>query len=100
MRFRRRRHTDSGKGVHHVQECSCDTHDLALDGLISGGHAEVCSVCAGAKARTRLASLGLIPGTKLQVVTNSGMGPLLLSLGESRLILERGVAAKVMVQVA
>ena len=100
MRFRRHIRNGSGKGRRNLKECSCESGNLALDDLGSGRHAEVCSVCAGAKARTRLASLGLIPGTRLHVVTNSGMGPLLLSLGESRLILERGVAAKVMVQVA
>lgn len=70
-----------------------------LTRLRPGSKAEVCSVTTGCKARYRLASLGLIPGSVLQVVANAGIGPLLLSVGESRLMVERGVAEKVQVQV-
>ncbi|MFP4308734.1 MAG: ferrous iron transport protein A [Desulfococcaceae bacterium] len=77
------------------------TRGLAIPSLTqlkSGERAEVCGISAGAKARVRLASLGLIPGSRLQVVANSGVGPLLLSVGESRLMVERGVAEKVEVR--
>jgi ferrous iron transport protein A len=70
----------------------------SLTQLKSGERAEVSGVFAGAKARVRLASLGLIPGSTLHVVANSGVGPLLLSVGESRLMVERGVAEKVEVR--
>lgn len=63
--------------------------------LRPGSTAEVRGVLAGRKARYRLASLGLIPGSVLHVVANPGLGPLLLSVGESRLMVERGVAEKV-----
>ncbi len=69
-----------------------------LTTLRPGSRAEVCGVHAGCKARCRLAALGLIPGSVLQVVANPGLGPLLLSVGESRLMVERGVASKVQVQ--
>ncbi len=69
-----------------------------LASLKPGSTAEVCGVQAGCKARCRLASLGLIPGSRLRVVANPGFGPLLLSVGESRLMVERGVAGKVLVQ--
>lgn len=71
-----------------------------LSALRSGAKGEVCDICAGCKARTRLASLGLIAGSPLRVVSNPGFGPLLLSVGESRIMVERGVADKVQVQVA
>lgn len=67
----------------------------ALTSLRSGSRAEVNAICTGCKARCRLASLGLFPGCTLQVVANPGIGPLLLSVGESRLMVERGVAEKV-----
>jgi ferrous iron transport protein A len=70
----------------------------ALAGLRSGESAEVSGIAAGGKARGRLASLGLIPGSTLRVVANPGIGPLLLSVGESRLMVERGVAEKVQVR--
>ncbi len=75
-----------------------DGNFTPLTSLRSGSSAEVNAVCAGCKARCRLASLGLFPGCTLQVVANPGIGPLLLSVGESRLMVERGVAEKVHVQ--
>jgi ferrous iron transport protein A len=69
-----------------------------LTTLAPGQEAEVTGVDAGRKARCRLASLGLIPGSRLRVVANARFGPMLLSLGETRLMLERGVAAKVLVR--
>lgn len=69
-----------------------------LINLRAGEKAEVSSVFAGCKARSRLASLGLIPGSNLQVITNPGFGPLLLSVGESRIMIERGIASKVLIQ--
>ncbi len=71
---------------------------IALTTIRPGVKAEVCCLHAGSKARCRLASLGLLPGSVLHVVANSGIGPLLLSVGESRLIVERGVAERVLVQ--
>ncbi|MFW5837230.1 MAG: FeoA family protein [Desulfovibrionaceae bacterium] len=68
-----------------------------LTDLTPGQEAEVAGVDAGRKARCRLASLGLIPGSRLRVVASARFGPMLLSLGETRLMLERGVAAKVLV---
>jgi len=44
----------------------------------------------------RLTALGLVPGTPVEVVSANG-GPLLLSVLGSRLILGRGMAAKVLV---
>lgn len=75
-----------------------DAGQTALASLRSGSRAEVHIIRAGGKARCRLASLGLFPGCQLQVVANPGFGPLLLSVGESRLMVERGVAEKVHVQ--
>jgi ferrous iron transport protein A len=69
-----------------------------LSNLDVGQEAEVFGVDAGRKARCRLASLGLIPGSKLRVVANCRYGPMLLSLGETRLMVERGVATKVLIK--
>jgi Fe2+ transport system protein FeoA len=74
-----------------------DTGGICLATIKSGASAEVSGICAGCKAKSRLASLGLMPGSVLKVVANSGVGPLLLSVGESRIMIERGIAAKVVV---
>ncbi len=92
----RRGRTSEEKGA--AQSTQPAENATALTSLRSGSRAEVNAVCACGKARCRLASLGLFPGCTLQVVANPGVGPLLLSVGESRLMVERGVAEKVHVQ--
>lgn len=85
------------------KSCAChaqvqDNGDELLSAVRSGARAAVSGILAGSQARCRLASLGLIPGSELLVIANPGIGPLLLSVGESRLMVERGIAAKVLVQ--
>jgi len=61
-----------------------------------GENAFVIAVDAGIRARTRLESLGIIPGVEVDILSN-GSGPLLVSVGESRIMVERGIAEKVVV---
>ncbi len=67
-----------------------------LAGVPDGGAALVLAVDAGAKARARLESMGIIPGIEVDVL-NNGSGPLIVSVGEGRIMVERGVAARVLV---
>ena len=62
----------------------------------TGENAFVVAVDAGWKARTRLESLGIIPGIEINVLNNGG-GPLIVSVGEGRVMVERGIAEKVLV---
>ncbi|THB63992.1 MAG: ferrous iron transport protein A [Desulfovibrio sp.] len=94
MRWKRRR--KHGQGF--TQETCAKDETPALNSLRTGSTAKVCGIRAGSNARSRLASLGLIPGSLLLVVANPGIGPLLLSVGESRLMVERGIATKVLVE--
>ncbi len=48
----------------------------------------------------RVASLGLIPGTEVEVVRNPGHGPIIIRVKGSYLALGRGEAAKVLVNLA
>lgn len=63
----------------------------------SGTTALVIGMAGGGTARTRLESMGLVPGTEIEVLTNGGNGPLLISLGEGRITLGRGIAEHVLV---
>ena len=87
-----RKHGCTSSGIQGLSE------NGFLNTLKNGSRAEVSCIAAGSKARSRLASLGLIQGALLQVIANPGFGPLLLSVGESRLMVERGIATKVLVQ--
>ena len=51
----------------------------------------------GRSATTRLESLGLIPGTELEVISSSTCGPLLIGFDGGRMMVERGIAEKVQV---
>lgn len=67
-----------------------------LKSVKSGNNAFVIAIDAGEKARKRLESLGVFPGVEVGVLTNSN-GPMLLSIGESRVMIENGIAQKVLV---
>lgn len=103
MRWRHRGNTQQAAAVQPAvmqtpDACVATGNGAPLNSLRPGATAEVSGIQAGCKARCRLASLGLIPGSRLHVVANPGIGPLLLSVGDSRLMVERGIAAKVLVQ--
>ncbi|NDV19050.1 ferrous iron transport protein A [Pseudodesulfovibrio sp. JC047] len=67
-----------------------------LQSVVPGETTLVVAIDAGMRARTRLESLGLIPGASVEVF-NNGRGPLIVSVGEGRIIVERGIADKVLV---
>ncbi len=60
----------------------------------------IVDVRAGQNLRRRLADMGLVPGTVVQVVTCMGHGPVILSVRETRLALGRGASHKVLVEPA
>ncbi len=67
-----------------------------LNSVEAGGSALVVGIRAGSKAQSRLESLGLVPGTMVEVLNNGG-GPMLVCVGEGRVVVERGIAEKVLV---
>ena len=67
-----------------------------LKSLAAGENALVVAVDAGTRAKTRLESLGIIPGVEIDVLSN-GLGPMLVAVGESRVMVERGIAEKVLI---
>ena len=70
--------------------------ERTLQSIGAGETAYVLTVDTGVRARTRLESLGIIPGAEVKVF-NNGRGPLIVSVGEGRVMVERGIAAKVLV---
>lgn len=70
--------------------------DRTLKNVKAGETAMIIAVNAGYKAMTRLESMGLIPGTAVDVL-NNGNGPMIISLGEGRIMVEQGIANKVLV---
>lgn len=69
---------------------------MPLTFVQAGRRVRVLTVDSGDGLQGKLASLGLIPGTLLDVVQNSG-GPLILRIGEGKIMLGRGMAGKIVV---
>ena len=67
-----------------------------LKSVPSGETVYVVAVAAGHRARTRLESMGVVPGIEMSVLSN-GNGPMIISVGEGRIMLECGIAQKVLV---
>ena len=57
----------------------------------------VTNIVAGRGLKMRLASMGLIPKTKIQVLRNGKSGPVVISVKNTRVALGRGVAEKIIV---
>lgn len=57
-----------------------------------GQKAVILGPLCGQKACSKLESLGLLPGTEIKILVNSGHGPLLVQVENSRITLGRGLA--------
>ena len=58
----------------------------------------VASIRGGQMATKRLADMGVIPGTKIKILRKAPFGPVEIEVRGSRLVLGRGLAAKVFVK--
>ncbi len=52
---------------------------------------------AGRGLKQRLANMGLVPGTVLRVVSNGSVGPFVVAVKDTRIMLGRGMAHKMLV---
>lgn len=68
-------------------------------GFLSIGHTGVVKdIIGGKNVRQRLTGMGLVRGATVNMVKNDNCGPLILALGEGRVVIGQGVAQKVMVE--
>ena len=72
--------------------------EKSLSLVKSGNTVRLASITGGAFMRSRLVSMGLLQGATMEVVKNSGRGPVIVSVKGSRLVLGRGMAHKIMVE--
>ena len=71
---------------------------MPLTLVSSGSRVKLVGFTGGRRIRARLAELGLIPGTEIDVINNSLRGPFLIGVKGSRLVLGRGIAMKIVVE--
>jgi ferrous iron transport protein A len=70
-----------------------------LTDLEDGQTGIIVSIAGGKKAIKRLADLGLNPGTKIQVVRKAWFsGPVQIGICGSKLVIGRGLASKIVVE--
>ncbi len=72
---------------------------ISLAQLAPGERGRVEAIQGGQGLVSRLAALGIIPGTVVTVLGNAGAGPVILEARGSRLALGRGQAARIVVRV-
>jgi ferrous iron transport protein A len=68
-----------------------------LSKVKAGETVKLAGIEAGRGLNSRLASMGLVPNVEITVVSNSRPGPFMISVKNSRMMLGRGVAHKIMV---
>lgn len=77
-----------------------DKKSVPLTNLIEGQSAVIVSIKAGRKAAKRISDLGLTPETQIKVLRKVPfLGPLEIESRGSKLIIGRGIAAKILVRV-
>ncbi len=71
---------------------------LPLAFLPAGSTALIQELKGGRNLCQRLTEMGLVRGTPVKVIKNDAGGPLIISVGEGRLALGRGMALKILVE--
>jgi len=74
-----------------------DAGILSLGDLAEGGRAYVRQVKGGQAYRGRMAALGFTIGAPLQLLQNTGRGPVIVLIRGMRVALGRGEALKVLI---
>ncbi len=69
-----------------------------MNDIKTGKLARVVSIDGGAGAQQKLTDMGLIPGERITVIHNSGIGPLTLSVKGSKLAIGHALAKKIIVK--
>lgn len=74
--------------------------EMSLTGLKDNQTGIIITILGGEKAAKRLADLGLTPGTEITVTGRTFFsGPVRIDVFGSKLVLGRGLASKIMVEI-
>ncbi|MFO7970517.1 MAG: FeoA domain-containing protein [Desulfobacterales bacterium] len=55
-------------------------------------------ITGGRGIRSKLYSMGLVPGVSLKVLNRNGHGPVIIAVKDSRLVIGHGMASKIIVE--
>ena len=70
---------------------------IPLSTVQSGRKVKLATIEAGRGLNSRLVSMGLVPNVEITVVSNNRPGPFVISVKNSKMMLGRGMAHKIMV---
>ena len=70
---------------------------MPLSMVQPGQKVRLVAVRAGRGLRARLAEMGLIPGVELEVINSGSAGPFIVAIKQSRIMLGRGMAHRIVV---
>ena len=74
-----------------------DKHTRSLSKVQAGETVKLANIEAGRGLNSRLASMGLVPNVEITVISNSHPGPFVISVKNSKMMLGRGMAHKILV---
>jgi len=89
----------SANPVSMVQVHGRRTGAMSLATVESGRKVRISSISGGRGLRQRLCDLGLYEGATIEVVRNDISGPILLKVLDSRIVIGRGQAHKIMIDI-
>ncbi len=77
---------------------SVNTQAIPLGFLGPGRSGTMKGTAGGVGLRRRLSDMGVTPGSKIKVIKNDSLGPLIISVGDTRLAIGRGMALQISVE--
>ena len=69
-----------------------------LSNVVSGSTVILASIQAGKELKNRLAAMGMVPNAEIRVLTNNPMGPFVVCVKGSKIMLGRSMVHKIMVR--
>lgn len=91
-------HAEAHKPNKHATPSAHGPECCPLANIPPGTQVRIIDVFAGDGLRARLAALGLFPGALCKVVSNSGWGPFVIAVRNTRMLLGRGMVERIYVQ--
>jgi ferrous iron transport protein A len=85
-----------GKGL--IDSSSKKEKSIPLSSIEKGDRVTLVTVEGGRGIRSRLAAMGILPGVKIDVLKKNNGGPMVVSVKDSRVMLGRGMAHKILVK--
>ena len=73
------------------------TNIIPLTMVLSGKKVKIVSLTGGRGMQERLVSMGMGPGSEIEVIRRGDPGPFIVAIGEARMAIGTGMAQKIMV---